>query len=136
MAEQMIIADSNFFIALFRVNDGFHNRAVEIMDDLNGRNEILVVTTHVVEEAVTYVFSREGSDRAFDVAQAIVSSENLSIESVTKQDIVSAAETMRKYKKLSLSDSLSVGLARKLGIGQILSFDSGFDHIQGIRRVC
>lgn len=131
----MIVPDASFFIALFRRNDQLHGDAHALMMDLESRQERMVTTTHVVEETVTYIFSRDGSDAAFKVVETMLGSKNLAIEPVSLSQIRQAAAIMRKYRRLSLCDSLSVVLFKERGASRILSFDRGFDLVQGVKRL-
>lgn len=131
----MLVADTTFFIAFFRKTDALHARAQELTRQLRAGRHMVLVTTHVIEETVTYLRKHDDSEKAYGVARLFLNAENISIESVSRQDIEQAAEILRKYKRLSLCDSLSVALARKHAVKQIVSFDSGFDHVEKIERV-
>ena len=96
---------------------------------------MLLVNTHVIEETVTYIRKHDDSEKAYGVARLLLDAKNVSIEGVSRIDLESAAEILRKYKRLSLCDSLNVVIARKHGLKQIVSFDSGFDHVEKLERV-
>ncbi|MBI4360980.1 PIN domain-containing protein [Candidatus Micrarchaeota archaeon] len=131
----MKTADASLFIALFRKSDAHHDRAKELIEDIVKDNERLVVTTHVIEEAVTYLFSRDGPQAAHEGLQAFLNAKNIAIESVSVQDLEAAGKLMKKYGRFSLSDALSVHATNKRGLREILSFDSDFDHVERIQRV-
>lgn len=131
----LIVADSSFLIAAFRVPDGLHGRAAELYGQLEGNRNIFLITTHVFEETVEYIRRRDGAQQAFNAASLLLSAKEVSLEIVYRDDLAQAAQIMRKYGFLSLCDSLSVALARKHGLKQIVSFDSDFDKVERIRRV-
>lgn len=131
----MLVTDTAFFIAFFRQTDAFHARAHELKRQFSASGQMMLATTHVVEETVTYIRKHDDSEKAYEVARLLLDAENISIESVSRQDLEMAAQILRKYKRLSLCDSLNVVLARKHGLKQIVSFDAGFDHVEKIERI-
>ncbi len=131
----MLVADTTFFIALFRKDDGMHERALVLERAMDKRGDMMLLTTHVVDETAAYVFRRDGSENAYEVAKTLLTAKNVSIESVDRMELANAAEIMRKYKRLNLCDSLSVELTGKYGIKEILSFDEDFDHVEKIKRL-
>lgn len=131
----MIAADTSFFIALLRKDDASHQRADELMREFSEKSAVLLVTTHVIEETVTYLAARDGPEKAFETALLLLSAKNISIEPVNRAGLFEAAQILRKYRVLSLCDSLSVQLMRGHGLEEIVSFDKGFDRVEKVRRI-
>ena len=131
----MKVADASFFIALLRDNDAHHARANELIDQILQDKQSLIATTHVIEETVTYIFSQEGSEAAYRAVRLFLEAQNVRIETINSKDIEAAGDLVRKYKKFSLSDALSVWTAWKHEILEVVSFDSDFDHVERIRRI-
>ncbi len=126
--------DACFFIALFRKSDAWHDRAQQILSGLKPPALPIRVTSHVVEETVSYIFRKDGSESAFRALTAFLESGDVAVEPVCVPDLAAAAPILRKYGHLSLSDSLLVHAALQ-NDGAVLSFDSDFDRVKGIRRI-
>ncbi len=73
--------------------------------------------------------------RALEVARNIFRSENLEMETHSEEELRTAAETLGRYANLSFCDALTVAAARRMGIREIISFDSDFDAFKDLRRL-
>ena len=47
-----------------------------------------------------------------------------------------AKQIVLGYRRLSARDAIPLAVMQPNGIGQILSFDSGFDGFAGVKRLC
>lgn len=47
-----------------------------------------------------------------------------------------AKQIVLGYRRLSARDAIHLAVMQQHGIGQILSFDSGFDRFPGVKRLC
>ena len=74
---------------------------------------------------------RDAIAPAFEVLQA---SSDV-IFPVEFDDVEGARALLMSHPDLSSRDALHATTMRRNGIGQIMSFDAGFDGIEGIRRV-
>ena len=54
---------------------------------------------------------------------------------VTVENVTSAREILLGWPGLSARDAIHVAVMRQHGVEEILSFDRGFDHVSGIRRL-
>jgi predicted nucleic acid-binding protein len=130
----VIFLDSSFIIALADIDDQFHERAVKVLPTLESQR---MISDLVISESVTAVGARLGSKAARDVF------ENLTYDSATKA-VYSGRRlyerAMLVYIKydgnLSFPDSVTVRLMYDQKIKEIVSFDSDFDHVDRIARVC
>ncbi len=129
----MIFLDASFIIALADLDDQFHERAVNVLPNLDSRR---VISDLVISESVTAVGSRLGAKASRQVF------ENLLYDSATKTVFGSkrlyerAIPIYTKYGgTLSFPDSVTVRLMYDQKIGQIVSFDSDFDHVDRVSRV-
>jgi len=74
---------------------------------------------------------REAIQPAFDALLAFAD-EVLPIEQSTVED---AKQIVLGYRQLSARDAIHLAVMRQHAIGQILSFDTGFDSFPGINRI-
>ncbi len=126
----VIFADTSFIVALLRINDEIHARALELLPKIRER---VVISDHVLAELVTFLAYRDGNAVAYSCAKKLLESEILIVQ-VVNEDILPALKLVRKYGKLSMCDALSAVVMKNLGIGKALSFDSDFDRL-GFERV-
>ena len=127
----MILVDSSFFVGLADAKDRWHADARRLRSRLRGTT---VVSDLVLAEAVTILGARRGGKAASVVGEFI--QDNCRIEFL---DAKSLSDVLREHLQydgtLSVADAHAVWLMRSLGIREILSFDSDFDKVTGIRRV-
>jgi len=122
--------DASFLIGFADARDKWHDRAVA----LRPRVRRPLTTDLVLAEAVTILGARRGGKAASVVGEFI--QDNCRIEFL---DAKSLSDVLREHLQydgtLSVADAHAVWLMRSLGIREILSFDSDFDKVTGIRRV-
>jgi predicted nucleic acid-binding protein len=73
----------------------------------------------------------EAIDAAFGALRG-VTDEVLPVELV---DVEEARGTLRAHPTLSARDALHIAIMKRHGISRIISFDSGFDAVDGIERI-
>lgn len=129
----MIFLDSSFIIAAFLNSDADHGRAVEISRELVG--ERLVMTSHNVEESVTFVAKRGSAEQAKNLALKLLFASDIDIVFPDRETLKSAAEVLGRRGGLSMCDALAIVIMQEMGIRTIASFDSDFDRFQGLRRL-
>jgi len=127
-----MIIDSSVFIASIDKNDENNKRAEALLP--KAEKDRASTTDHVLEEVVTYLNRKAGSEVAHSAGSAILDS--FEIIFFTEENLREALGLVKKYKKLSLCDALSVVAAREMRDKTICSFDSDFDFVEGIRRIC
>ncbi len=127
----MIFADSSFFIGLVDKKDKWHDMALAVSEEIN---EEMMVSDLVISESVTSIGSRSGGKAGRKLYEFFV--DNCHIEYVDEGILREGMEMFLTYDgKLSLPDSVSVVMMRRKGISRILSFDSDFDRVDGVKRV-
>ena len=95
----------------------------------------MVTDAEVLQEILhryVAVNRRDAIQPAFDALLAIVD-EVLSIDGAV---VERAKQVVLAYRSLSARDAVHVAIAERHRIGEILSFDAGFDSVAGIRRIC
>lgn len=126
----MIFVDSSVFVALSDAKDRWHRDALRLRPKLRGA---LVVSDLGLAEAATIVGKRKGGKAAELVCEFI--QDNCRIEFL---DARTLPEVLREHLRydgtLSVPDANAVWVMAALGMKGILSFDSDFDKVKGIRR--
>jgi predicted nucleic acid-binding protein len=127
----MIFADSSFFIGLADKRDNWHKKALKVLKKIE---EQMAVTDLVISESVTSIGNRSGGKagkRLFDFF-----ADNCQIEYVDEDLLQEGMKIFLKFDGgLSVADSVSVAIMGQRRISKIVSFDSDFDKVKGIRRI-
>ena len=130
----MIFLDSSFIIALADLDDKFHERAVNILQNVGSSPR--TVSDLVISESVTAIGARLGAK-----ASRVVF-ENLLYDSATKTIFGSKRLYERSLSvytsyngRLSFPDSVTVRLMYDQKIKEIASFDSDFDRVDHLTRI-
>ena len=53
---------------------------------------------------------------------------------IARDDVLAARRLVERVSRFSARDALHVAIMQRHGIGEILTFDRGFDAVPGIRR--
>ena len=127
----MILVDSSFFVGLADAKDRWHADALRLRSRLR---RAPVVSDLCLAEAATILGKRKGGKAAALVCEFI--QDNCRIEFLGARSLTEVMKEHLAYDgTLSVADAHSVWLMGSLGIREILSFDSDFDTVKGIRRV-
>lgn len=124
-----MIADSSYFVALADGKDRWHKRALRL--DVPAK---LVITDLIVAESVTIVGERGGGKAAKMLYEYFVDDCEIVFVDAELLDETMALHLLYDGT-ISVADCASVALMSREGIGEIVSFDSDFDKVRGIRRV-
>ena len=130
----MILIDSN--IPMYIVGASHPNKvaALRILEKTIMDRQRLVTDAEVFQEILHRYISinrREVIQPAFDALLGLVDS----VLAVDRETVIEAKQLLQGYPKLSARDALHLAVMRLHGIDRILSFDSGFDGVQGITRM-
>ena len=128
----MILLDTSYLIAFTREKDVNYARALELSDTFR---EHTAITNHVLHEYVSFLFRKDGADAAYRAGKQLLESD-VQMVCITQDDLMPALELVKKYGRFDFGDASSVIVMQKLGMKRIASFDSDFDRIPGIERVC
>ncbi|MBI4416073.1 MAG: type II toxin-antitoxin system VapC family toxin [Euryarchaeota archaeon] len=111
--------------------DRWHADALRLRPRLRGR---LVVSDLGMAEAATILGKRKGGKAAALVCEFI--QDNCRIEFLHAKALPEVMKEHLRYDgTLSVADAHAVWLMASLGVRDILSFDSDFDKVKGIRRI-
>lgn len=128
----MIFIDASFFIALANNKDQWHAQVPNVLSQIQNQEHITSLLT--LSEAVTHIGSLRGGKNGKTLYDYIIGTNEVIYPS---EPLCSNA--MAKYLMydgtLSIADVISLEIMEKNGIDQIVSFDSDFDKVKGIKRI-
>ena len=143
MAE--VVLDANVIVAILYEADSQHRRARELVDRLEGAGDSLVLLDFIVFEALS-VLCRRASERKTtppDLEKAVAVMRGwfdagevrfLSRESERLASNVLDVVT-KTAGRLNANDALLVALMHEGAVDGLVSFDAGFDAVEGFRRI-
>jgi predicted nucleic acid-binding protein len=130
----VIFVDAN--VPMYLVG-GEHPRKVDaqrVLERLAGERRQLVTSSEVLQEIMHRYLSlgrRDWIEHAFDAVLSIVDH----VFAVEQADVLAAKDLALAYQRLAARDAVHAAVMRRRQISEILSFDSGFDEVAGIRRL-
>ena len=130
----MIFVDSNVPMYLIGAEHPLRARARERLEEVVAAGEALCADAEVLQEILhryTAIGRSEFIDPAFAVLLGVVDV----VYPIERADVERARRLMRTATRLSARDALHVAVMQARDVGQILSFDRGFDGIPGIERI-
>ncbi len=130
----MILIDSNIPMYLVGASHPHKNDAQRLVERFIANRERLVTDAEVLQEILHRYIAidrRDAIQPAFDALLGVVDE----VLNVDQPSVERAKEIVLGYRKLSARDALHLAIMEKHGVGQILSFDSGFDGFPGIVRL-
>ena len=132
----IIILDTNFLFALKSRKDQYHQRAYELLNEIQIENSKYFTNNFILNETFTLAIYRSrgnlsfleqyinlffGKDNFFQVIQS------------TLDEFVNIIEICKKYvtpkRLLSFADASLIYLYQKINADYLLSFDNHFDNI-------
>lgn len=130
----MIFVDSNVPMYLIGAEHPLRTRARERVEEVVAAGEALCADAEVLQEILhryTAIGRSEFIDPAFAALLGVVDV----VYPIERADVERARRLMRTVTRLSARDALHVAVMQARDVGQILSFDRGFDGIPGIERI-
>ena len=125
----MIFIDSTALVGLLLKNDQWHNDAENIQIPY----EKLVINNLVLTETLNII-----SKRSLLNVETIYKKikKGAEIICLTDDDYLNAMQKCVYYNNsINYSDCLILTTMEKVGVNKIVSFDSGFDKVNGINRI-
>ena len=130
----MILVDSNIPMYLVGADHPLKARARQLAEDVVAAGETLCTDAEVLQEILHRYRALRRSDM-IDLAFAAVLGIVDVVYPVELADVERARRLLATSAGLSARDALHVAIMQGRDIGTILSFDTGFDGIPGIRRI-
>jgi uncharacterized protein len=130
----VILVDSN--IPMYLVGSAHPHKAdaQRLLEGLIARRERLVTDAEVLQEILhryVAIDRRDAIQPTFDALLGVVDD----VLTVDHNVVERAKQIVLGYRQLSARDAVHLAVMERNGIGQILSFDSGFDVFPGIARL-
>lgn len=130
----MIFVDSNIPMYLVGAGHPHKEDARRLLERHVAAGDRLLTDAEVYQEILhryTAIQRPEAIDPAFAVLSGVVD-EVLSVE---LEDVRSARDVLGAQPGLSARDALHVAVMRRHDVRRVMSFDAGFDRIEGIERI-
>jgi len=130
----VILVDSNVPMYLVGAPHPHKTDAQRWLEKLVRERQRLVTDAEVLQEILhryVAIDRRDGIQPAFDALLAVVDE----VLPVTSAAVERAKQIVLEYRRLSARDAVHLAIMEQHAIGQILSFDSGFDSFPGITRL-
>lgn len=130
----MIFLDSNVPMYLVGAEHPHKHTARRILERLIAASERLVTDAEVIQEILhryTAIRRRDAIGPCIDALLGLADE----IFPVEAEDALAARDLLMRAEGLSARDALHVAVMRRYGVGTILSFDAGFDAVDGIERI-
>lgn len=123
-----IFIDTGYLIALEATDDQYHQEALSHWQNLTLSLPLLVTTSYVFDEVVTFFNSRNKHDKAVEIGTRLLSSSFVQLIQVDEVLFYEGWEYFKQYadKSYSLTDCISFLVMERLGIQTALTFDRHF----------
>lgn len=130
-SSQMVLVDSDAFIAWLVADDLLHKEAVDVLRTLQETKQVTVTTSLVVAETATVLSNRVGQEQAGAFLDFV---EKLPIIHITEELQAEALKLFRQQatKGTSVVDCCNVAVVNSFHIAAIFSFD-GFYRKHGLK---
>ena len=131
----MIFVDSNipmYLIGAAHANKDAARRALELWIT---RGERLVTSAEVLQEILrryATIGRLDAIQPALDALLGVVDE----VFPIDAADVENAKDVVMGRARLSARDALHVAVMKRRGVERVMSFDTGFDAISWIERVC
>ncbi len=130
----MIFVDSNIPMYLVGAPHPHKTDAQRLLEKLVASRERLVTDAEVLQEILhryVAINRRDVIQPAFDALLEVVDE----ILGVDQKTVERAKQIVLEYRQLSARDAIHLAVMEENGIGEILSFDFGFDAFPGVTRL-
>lgn len=127
--------DTGFFIASLMEDDTYHERLPDLFKEMRATGETLVLTESILGEVATFLKRKEDAKNASEKALQILHSPSWLVIAAKESEIREALVILGQYGFSSYADALSISVMKSRGIKKIVSFDSEFDRVPGIKRI-
>jgi predicted nucleic acid-binding protein len=128
----VILLDSNIPMYLVGAPHPHKSDAQRVLEQLvNDRQRLVTEVLQEILHRYVAIDRRDAIQPAFDALLGIVDQ----VFDVTRTAAERAKEIVLGHRQLSARDAVHLAVMEQNGIGQILSFDAGFDGFPGVVRL-
>lgn len=123
-----VFVDTSFFKAIIDGQDDFHQRAIQILEELKEKGANFVTSNFILDESFTLIRIKCGLKLALEFRRYLEESSTvLKIVRVIVADEAAAWEYFIKdWSGLSFTDCVSFAMMKRLEIKKALAFDTHF----------
>lgn len=130
----MIFLDSNVPMYLVGAEHPNKHAGRRILERLIAGSERLVTDAEVLQEILHRYVAIRRRDAIGPCVDALLGLAD-EVFPVDLEDTLSARDLLASEERLSARDALHVAVMRRFGVRRILTFDTGFDSVDGIERI-
>lgn len=125
-----LFVDASYWIALELTDDQNHNAAQSHWNLLDLNAAHLLTTTYILDEAVTFLNSRNAHRNAVQLGESIILSPRIELVHVDADLFFDGWKSFKKYgdKRFSLTDCISFVVMKQNEVGIALTFDKHFSQ--------
>lgn len=126
--------DANVPMYLVGAEHPNKQRAIAALEVAAARGERLVTDAEVLQELLhryRAIGRLDGLAVAIDALLGLVDE----VYPIERDDVLAAQRLLERTAGLSARDAIHIATMRRRGVDDILTFDTGFDRIGGIRRL-
>ena len=130
----MILIDSNIPMYLIGSPHPHKSDAQRLLEKLVSDRQRLVTDAEVLQEILhryVAIDRRDAIQPAFDALLGLIDE----VLPIGQTVVVRAKDIVQGNRRISARDAVHLAVMEQHGIGQILTFDSGFDGFPGITRL-
>lgn len=110
------------------------DRARLLLEQALARGDRLVTSAEVLQEVLHRYRAIHRADAMRAALETLVALAD-EVVPIDQRDVLRAAVLLDSVPALSARGALQVAVMERLGVGVIMSFDSGFDAVSSIRRL-
>ena len=130
----MILVDSNIAMYLVGADEDMRHAAQAAVMAAHDTGSVLVTDAEVYQE-VLHRYTAIGRPEAIRPCVEVLDRLTARVLPIDRVVVTGAIEALAVNARLSARDAVHVAVARAHGIDRILSFDRGFDDVDGVRRL-
>lgn len=130
----MIFIDSNIPMYLVGAPHDNRKRAASLLRSMVARNERMVSDADVMQE-ILHRYHAIQRPTAMDDALGVLERLVDEVFTIDSADVAGARQLLGELPGLSARDALHVAVMRRHEVRRILTFDAGFDDVEGLERL-
>ncbi len=125
-----LFVDASYWIALELTDDQNHSFAQSHWHSLDLADTHLITTTYVLDEAVTFLNSRNAHRNAVGLGESILLSPRIDLIHIDEDLFFEGWASFKKYKdkRFSLTDCISFVVMSNRDLNTALTFDNDFEQ--------
>ena len=131
-----IVADSNYFIALYSPTDRLHQPALKLAQRIKKESQSVIISDYIFSEIVTVASQRIGLKPARVLGEQLLNNPYLELihinQNIFNQSWIIFSKL--KHKNISFTDCSIAALMEHFKIKNLVSFDRDFKILQKMHK--